>query len=316
MKFRHFGRTVALAILASSLCAAAATAETTVRVSSLPIVDTAPLQAAIQQGYFKKEGLEVTVKGSQQGGAVGIPGMVAGGYDIVYSNTPSVLLAISQGIDLKFIAGSSHNPPELPEQVAVIARKEANLKSGKDFEGKSMAVNARNSLQWIFARAWVKKTGGDPDKVTYREVGFPAMVDAVRNKQVDGALALDPFLAFARNDPSLVVVGYPFHTVRPELQMAAYVTMSETVAKNPEMIHKFARALRQGTEWVKANMMSPAYLKLVNEFTKMDPKLIQAMAPVRVSADVDIESLKTMESLMREHGMLKTELDLQNRLVK
>lgn len=305
-----------LAGAVSLLMAWPAAAQTVVRVSSLPIVDTTPMQAAIAQGYFKEEGLEVTAQPSQQGGAAGIPGMAAGSFDFVYTNTTSFLLAAHQGLDVRMIAGASHNPPQPPHQVALVARKDDNLKNGKDFEGKSIAINARNNVQWLFVRGWVKATGGDPDKVNYREVPFPAMIDAVRNKQVDGALAIDPFLAASRNDASIAIVDWPFHVVAPGIQMAGYVTMGETVAKKPEMVQKFVRAIGKGTEWVKTNKDSEAYLQLVNSFTRMDPKTIRQMGPFVPSAAVDLASLKKMESLMKDHGLVKSELDLQSKVVK
>ena len=62
------------------------------RVSIIPINDVTPLFSAIKQGYFAEEGLEIDTAPSA-GGAVGIPGLVAGSYDIVYGNVVSMLLA-------------------------------------------------------------------------------------------------------------------------------------------------------------------------------------------------------------------------------
>ena len=43
---------------------------------------------------------------------VGLSGTIAGGYDIVYSNLPSVMSAIQQGIELRYISmGSAMGPP-------------------------------------------------------------------------------------------------------------------------------------------------------------------------------------------------------------
>src|ERR1700754_2347301 len=73
------------------------------RVSIIPINDVAPLFAAIQNGYFRELGLEIDTAPTT-GGAVGIPGLVGGSYDIAYGNVVSVLLASQQGLDLRVIA--------------------------------------------------------------------------------------------------------------------------------------------------------------------------------------------------------------------
>ncbi len=280
------------------------------RVSVIPILDMAPFYAAIEQGYFKAEGLDVTTETNQQGGAVGIPGLVAGAYDVAYSNTPTNLLAIQQGIDLRLIAAGSRNPDQPPEQVGLLGRKEDNLHTGKDMEGKSIAVNAKNGVQWLFARAWVKATGGDPDKVTYREVAFPQMIDALKAKQVDAALALDPFLTFGQRDPTLVVIGWPFHTVLPGIQAADFVVMAETAAKRPEYVEKFVRGLAKGVDWVNANAGNEAFLKLVNGYTKMEPALIKSMPISPAQSAVDLNSLNRIAALMRENGLLTSSIDV------
>ena len=33
------------------------------------------------------------------------------------------------------------------------------FKTGKDFEGKRVAVNTRNNIIWLYARAWIQATG-------------------------------------------------------------------------------------------------------------------------------------------------------------
>ncbi len=300
-----------------ALCGAASAADLTpVRVSVLPIVDTAPFYAAVEKGYFKDEGLDVVLQVTQRGGAVGIPGMVAGAYDVVYTNSPSVILAQQQGIDLTLIAGSGRNPQQPPDQVGLIALSDSKLASGKDLEGKSVAINARNNIQWLFVRAWIKATGGDPDKVNYREVPFPQMVDAVTNKQVDAAFAIEPFLTFGRRGGEVEVIGWPFHTTSPGIQMALYAMTTEAVRKNPELAAKFKRGMARGTQWVIDNADKDEYFELVNSYTKLPVELIASLPPAVPAADVDLASLEKMAELMRENNLLTSDLDPASMVMK
>jgi NitT/TauT family transport system substrate-binding protein len=90
------------------------------RVSAITISDCVPFYAAMQQGYFPAAGIEVATE-AETGGTVGIPAVVAGAYDVVYSNIPSILQAIAQGIDLRFIAGG--NPLNPPDTTGLYVRK-------------------------------------------------------------------------------------------------------------------------------------------------------------------------------------------------
>jgi NitT/TauT family transport system substrate-binding protein len=317
MKIVDIKRVFLALLLASSVgIPAAAQPATQVRVSTIPILDMATFFAALEQGFFKAEGLDVTTQTTQQGGSVGIPALVSGAYDIAYSNTTTIIQALQQGIDLKIIAGSSFNATQPPEQVALMSRKADGLKNGKDMEGKSVAVNARNGVQWLFSRAWVKATGGDPDKVTYREVAFPAMIDALKNKQVDAALAIEPFLTFGQRDPELGVMAWPFNVVAPGIQAAGYVVTAETAAKRTELVNKFLRGLNKGADWVNANLGQEPYLKVVNGYTRLDPRLIAALPLLKANNNVDLRSLERMAQLMRENGLLTSQIDLASKIYK
>jgi NitT/TauT family transport system substrate-binding protein len=63
------------------------------RVSIIPIFAVAPQFAADRFGFFSAEGVATTTQ-SIQGGAVGIPGLVSGSFDVLYSNAVSVLTAL------------------------------------------------------------------------------------------------------------------------------------------------------------------------------------------------------------------------------
>jgi NitT/TauT family transport system substrate-binding protein len=317
MKTVRIKRVFLALLLASSVgVPAAAQPATQVRVSTIPILDMATFFAALEQGYFKAEGLDVTTQTTQQGGSVGIPALVSGAYDIAYSNTTTIIQALQQGIDLKIIAGSSFNAKQPPEQVALMSRKADGLKTGKDMEGKSIAVNARNGVQWLFSRAWVKATGGDPDKVTYREVAFPAMVDALKNKQVDAALTIEPFLTFGQRDPDLEVMAWPFNVVAPGMQAAGYVVTAETAAKRADLVNRFLSGLNKGADWVNANLGQEPYLKVVNGYTRLDPRLISALPLLKADNNVDLRSLERMAQLMRENGLLTSPIDLASKIYK
>src|SRR5690606_18213593 len=142
---------------------------TTIRVSVVPIIDTAALHAAVKQGYFADEGLEIDTTPTA-GGAAGLPAVAAGQVQIAFSNIVSTVLGTSQGLGFKMIAPAATAPVLPPEGTALIARPDSNIKTGKDLENKRVAVNNRSNVIWLYSRAWVEATGGDPDKVTYLEV--------------------------------------------------------------------------------------------------------------------------------------------------
>ena len=304
-------RAAAIAAIATLLCISAsapAQTPTRLRVSIIPIVDTAPLFAAIKQGYFAEQGLVVDTT-PIVGGAAGIPGAIAGVYDVVYTNIVSTLLAKSEGLDLRIVASGSPAGVKPPDTAGLIKRKADTFKTGADLNGKVIGVNGRNNINWLFAAAWIRKTGGDPSKVQYREVPFPQMVDAVKTRQVDVAHAVDPFLANGLRDPALEILGWPFSHVLPGIRAAQWVVAGETADKRPEVVRRWVRALRKGADWLNANNGTAPFYALIADYSKLEPERIKAMNLRTISTENDVPAMRALSALMVEHGMMKQAVD-------
>jgi NitT/TauT family transport system substrate-binding protein len=310
-------RRAALTLLTVSAAAAglpkARAAELTLlHVSIVPIFDVAPYFAADKQGYFASEGLAVTAQPTQSG-VLGIPALMSGSFDIAYSNSISVVTAIEKGIDLRLIAqGSLMAPP--PDSNAVLGRKGEGLRTGKDLEGKTIGVNARYDIQWLAMRGWVKKTGGDPDKVTFREVPIPSSLDAIKTKQVDVGLVLDPYLTIGLGDPALEFIDWPIYAVMPGGPTAFWVVPGKTADEKGDLVRSFVRAYRKGAQWVNAHHGTDEFISLVSSYTHIDPNLARKMVVPKAELGVTLGPIEELKALMREHGLLKSDVDVQSKI--
>lgn len=284
-----------------------------VRVSIIPIFAVAAHFAAEKQGYFTEEGIAVTTQ-PVQGGALGITGLIGGSFDVLYANSISCMTALERGFDLRFFASGAPVPLQPPDPGALLIRKGENLKTGKDFEGKSIGINARFDLQWLVMRTWVKKTGGDVDKVTLREVPLPAMVDAVKTKQVDGALVLDPFMTLAGNDPAVERVAWPLSTAMAGLPTSYWLTSGNAVQAKAPLIRRYQKAFLRGGEWINAHLRDEAYNQLVAGYTKTNPQLIGQMVASKQPLDIDVDGANRLIALMKENELLKTDIDFKSKL--
>jgi NitT/TauT family transport system substrate-binding protein len=315
----HWRQWISAALLAAGAMTAApalAQEKRTLKVSIIPIADVAPLFAAIKQGYFREQGLEIDTAPTT-GGAAGIPGMLAGAYDIVFTNVVSTAQARAQGLPIKIIAPASAvgDGSQGPAGAGILVRSGEGIKGGADLAGKSLGVNNQNNIIWLYARAWVEKAGGDPSKVVYREVPFPQMVDALRGKRVDAVFAVDPFLTIAKGDPSLTFIGSPYLLVQPGLSVAQYVATEEFIAKHPETLKRFDAGLRQGIEWVSKHLNTPEVRELLSSYTRIPPGLLAKMAPmVDPPRSVDADSIRKTLALMKAHGLLKTDVNVDSML--
>ena len=175
-------------------------------------------------------------------------------------------------------------------------------------KGKSIGVNGLKSLQWMVMRAWLKAGGVDPDAVTLRDVPFPQMLDALKNKQVDGVFAIEPFLSADLLDPTIEVTGHPFD-VLPKVRPAAWVATADYVQKNPQTVKLFYAAMIKGAAWINANSTSPAFFKIVSAYTKLPPARVAVMKNPVAMADINTGDLRRIAQLMRDTGLLTSTAD-------
>lgn len=287
---------------------------TKLRVSTIPIIDTAPMQAAIAKGFFAAEGLEVDTTPTA-GGAAGLPALAAGQVQIAFSNIISIVLGAKQGLGFEVIAAGSGTGTTLPDLAGIIAKKGSTMKTGKDLEGKRLAVNTRNNIIWLYARAWVQATGGNPDAVTYLEVPFPQMIDALNGDRVDAAFVVEPFLSRGMKTDA-VLVGWPYFTVQKKIPVGMYAATKDYIQKNPGVIERFTRAYNKGADWINQNQGSEEWLKIVSGYTRMPPEALKGLALPSFEKTVDVAAVGPVVELMRKHGMLEGAFDIKSLFYK
>lgn len=282
------------------------------KVSIIPIMDVAPLFAAQKEGYFKEQGLEIDTAPTA-GGAIGIPGLMAGAYDLVFTNVVSTVLAKAQGLPVRIVTPGSAVGDSGDGGAGLLVRKGEGLKTGANFAGKSIGVNTQKNIIWLYARAWVQKTGGDPAKVTYRDVPFPQMVDALKGKRVDAIFAVDPFLTIGKEDPQLELIGSPYIVVQPGVAVAQYVATEDFIAKNPETVKRFNAAMQKGIEWVTRNLNTPQLTELIAGYTKIQPAMLAKMSALPPPPRrVDTAQITRTIALMKEHELIATEVTVDS----
>jgi NitT/TauT family transport system substrate-binding protein len=298
-------RVILVAVLVGFGVSSRAAELSTLRISVIPTSVLAPLYAAIANGYFKDEGLNVELAPTA-GGAIGIPGLVGGSYDIAFSNNVSALSAVAQGIDVQLLAPF---PEGAADETSVIARKGEGIKTGRDLYGKVAAVNTNKNVIWLYLREWIRQTGGDPSAITFREVAFPQMLDALKQKQIDAAFEINVFVIAAGKDPALEIVSFPYREVQPQVQPSQYVATRKFIQGNKDKIDRFLRALNRGNQWFDANIGTDELFSLVAGFTKLPVDVVRKMNFQPVSKKLELTELEKTMVLMKREGLLKADVD-------
>lgn len=281
------------------------------RITLVPIFDTIPFHAAQDEGFFTDVGL--TMDGTpSQGGARGIPAVMSGSAQIVFTNIVSILQAMSQGMPLKIIAPAQQTMGFAPDNAGIMTGADSGIETAADLSGKRVAVNTRNNIIWLYARHWIDQNGGDSSKVTFVEVPFPQMPDAVTGGQVDAAFVSQPFLGALMADERAKVLGWPYSFEDARTATSFYAVTAEFAEENPETIAAFTDALGEGIEWTNEHYGDAEAIDVAAGFTGMDPEVISKIMEVdwSYSPEINRDSIETTMNLLIEYGLIDGPVDL------
>jgi NitT/TauT family transport system substrate-binding protein len=274
----------------------------TVRVQDTAGVPAAFLEYGVKQGYFKKRKLTVQVKPSQ-GGATVVPAVVSGSVDIGGSNLVSVLLAKSKNIPLKVVApGTFVQTDPTKDFSAIIVKGDSPIRSPKDLEGKTLAVNTLKNVAELTAKASLAKKGVDVSKLKLTEVDFPDMVPAVDRGRVDAAFAIEPFVSLGLKAGDRIV-DRPYVGTRPGLQIGCYFTSQKYLSQNGDVVKRFQRGVADTAASIARDPQS--FRDFLPEGSSIPPAAAQKVILPAWKAKTDPASVELTEQLMRKYGVVK-----------
>jgi NitT/TauT family transport system substrate-binding protein len=301
-----------LTLVVVSLSTLAAPPETPkLRIAAIPIAGFTPLYAAEQLGYFKEEGLEVTIDRGAAGGAQTLPLLVQGTLQLAVTPVVSVALAHQQGFNVRLIPPSLDAKRTSPGQTAQIVLASSDIRSPADLKGKRVAVNVINSVNWLYDRAFVRKVGGiDPALVQYTEVPFPSMIDPLLRGAVDAINVPQPFHHIALATGKVRVLGYPFVEVQPGMHIAPYAGAAPWLDANPNTVKAFVSAMRKAVEYMRSNPQGAR--KLISGFTGAKPELVEAVPIDDWSTTLSPDDVAKTLQVMKQEGVLKKELNAKD----
>ena len=242
---RRIAAGLALAVLA--LPAAIAQEKMQLQLNWFQLADHAPVYLAMKKGYFKEEGIELTVlRGS--GSADSAKKIDLGQADVGISDAPTVLTAISKGANLKMVAvvfdKAGNN---------LFFKKSANIKTPKDLVGKKIAVPPADSHRVLWP-AFASLNGIDPNSVTLVNVKPEGKQAIVAAGEVDGSFDLYTSYAIWEKVLGKGEVGnLLWADFGLPIYGHTYFVNNETIKKNPKLIERFLRATHKGWRDAKAD---------------------------------------------------------------
>ncbi|HZT27575.1 MAG TPA: ABC transporter substrate-binding protein [Pseudolabrys sp.] len=216
----------------------------------IPLGRHAPWYAAIAEGYYKAEGLDVSIIPSQ-GTAQTIQAVEAGTAQLGFTDVPSLVLARANGAKLKMVAVNYEKAP-----YAIFSLNPgANVTEAKQLEGLTLGSGAGSFTPKVIA-GFMTQHGLDPKKLTISNIAPPARATALLSGQVPAIeffVMSKPGLEAAAKAKGMELRTFLLADHGLTLYSNGIVATDDYLAKNQDVVKRFVRASLKGWQFALHN---------------------------------------------------------------
>lgn len=206
----------------------------------------APFYAALENGFYAQEGLNVRISRGYGSGET-VRKVAAGQFDIGLAHVvPLIAAKANENAEIQGVMEYMER-----DMLAVWVRDEGVIKTPKDLEGKNAATSAGNA-QYVFFPAFAKAAGFDASKVNWRIVDAALLGPMLINKQVDAIplyLLHGPRIIPQAAERGIKLKAFPYPEYGLDTYAEAVFVRTETIKKDPQMVAGFVRASLKGIRW-------------------------------------------------------------------
>lgn len=226
-----------------------------------------PFAIAMEKGYFKDAGLNITGFLTSQGGGSTVRNAMAS--EIPYGEValPAAIAAIKQGVPLTIVHGGVLSLADL----VWVAKKDSTIASVKDLKGKTLGYSGPKSVTDMVSTIFLNSAGIMND-VQRKTVGNQASgMTALREGAVDVVYMTEPV---ASRESANVKVALRSVDMLPRLTQTVGVVRTDYLKSKPEVIKAIIEARRRGVDYLYKNPAESA--EILARYYKLDPAVAKS----------------------------------------
>jgi sulfonate transport system substrate-binding protein len=214
-----------------------------------------PLSIADSLGYFKAEGLDLTIN-DFAGGSQSLRALVGGSVDVVSGAFEHTVNMQPKGQRLRAFVLQGRAPQIV---LGINPKLMPNFKTVADLKGKKIGVTAPGSSTNVMANFVLAKAGLKPSDVSFIGVGASSgAVAAMRTGQIDAISNLDPVITLLQRSGDLKILSDTRLVAEADkvfggpMPAGCLYAKQDFIDKHPATVQALANAIVRADKWIQA----------------------------------------------------------------
>ena len=269
----------------------------------------APQYVAINNGYFKENGLDIELSTGQGADAV-MTAVLSNQCDIGFAGPEASIYVYNEGKEdyTQVFAQMTKKDGSF-----LVARKDTQNFDWQDLKGKTVIPGRKGGVPYMTLEYVLRKNGIDPQKdLTLDDsIKFDLMAGAFASGDADYVTLFEPTASLTQNEQKGYIVA-SVGEAAGEIPYTAYFAKKSYIENNEETIQGFTNAIYQGQKWVKEHTSREIAEVIESFFPDTDIELLTAA--IQSYKDIDAwndtpvlkeEAFNRLQEVMTEAGELE-----------
>ena len=277
----------------------------------------APQYVAIEEGYFKDEGLDLTLV-TGFGADKTMTAVISGEADIGFMGAEASVYAYQEGATDAVV-----NFAQLTQRAGnfLVAREEMPDFKWEDLKDKKVLGGRKGGMPEMVFEYILRKNGLDPQKdlTIDQSIDFGSTAAAFTgDTSADFTVEFEPSATALEKEGA----GYVVASLGVDSGYVPYTSYSAKTSymdKNPEIIQKFTNALQKGMEYVQSHTPEEIAEVIAPQFAETDLDTVTAIVKRYYDQDTwksnlifEKESFELLEDILEDSGELSERVSYED----
>lgn len=283
----------------------------TVRVGHLPILASAPLYVAQENGYFEDNRVNVEIVQLQSSNQL-VDALVRGDIDIVVESS-AVPVLIVETIDsgkIKIFSASDITP-ETPFD-SIIVKEGSKIKDLKDLENKKIGVFPGSTATSLL-KAYLGENGVDTRNIEFIQIIPANQLPALYEGSIDALHAYEPTTAIALESGSARrLYGSIYAEQLNHNPQGVALISSEFINENPELAERVVDSFDKASDFMKDNDKETR--EIITKYVQIEQDVADNVIFLYMSRSDEInkKALQDYANMLFKLGELNERLDVSD----